>query len=277
MKKSSMKKRKKFVEGGLNSAGSYAVDQEEYPKAESPKAESPKAEAEADDNYEKEAKKKRPSIPLSQENIDKMSYGEAFKYFRGKGKGTKFTWRGSKQAAYKKGEEPDSWKKKAEAPKADAPKAESKPAAPAPKAETKAEKTVRANPNLSPSEKAKQLEAPKPAAPAPAPKAETKPAPKPAAPAPRPSTGNSSSGTINRGSPAPARTTKYSYTDKSGKRTDVDFPEGTTPDQADAKFLKMFAKGGSVGMKRGGMSSGGKTHARGGGIESKGKTRCRYC
>ena len=47
---------------------------------------------------------------LSQEDIDKMSYSEAFKHFRDQGAGTKFTWRGSKQAAYKKGEEP--WKSK---------------------------------------------------------------------------------------------------------------------------------------------------------------------
>ena len=39
-----------------------------------------------------------------------MSYSEAFKHFRDQGAGTKFTWRGSKQAAYKKGEEP--WKSK---------------------------------------------------------------------------------------------------------------------------------------------------------------------
>ena len=192
----------------------------------------------ADDNYIDDAYKKRPSIPKedpSQADIDKMSYGEAFKYFRGKGAGTKFTWRGSKQAAYRKGEEPDSWKKKA-APA----KAEDKPA---PKAETK------------------------PAAAAPAPKA---------APKAAPSSGNS--GAINRSKPS-ADTVKYSFWDNSGKRHDVDFPSGTTPDQADSKFATMsFARGGGV-ERKGKTDSKVVRMAKGGSIDGcvqRGKTKCKY-
>jgi len=77
------------------------------------------------------AEKPQGSKGLSQADIDKMSYGEAFRHFRGQGSGTKFTWRGSKQAAYKKGEEPESLKKSAAAPKPAAAKTEApKPAAP---------------------------------------------------------------------------------------------------------------------------------------------------
>lgn len=54
---------------------------------------------------------------ISQADIDKMSYGEAFKHFRAKGAGTKFTYKGSKQAAYREGEAPESWKKKDATPK----------------------------------------------------------------------------------------------------------------------------------------------------------------
>ena len=75
---------------------------------------------------EENARKAAAPKGLSQADIDKMSYSEAFKHFRGQGSGTKFTWRGSKQAAYKKGEEPESLKKSAAAPKPAAPK----PAAP---------------------------------------------------------------------------------------------------------------------------------------------------
>jgi hypothetical protein len=79
-------------------------------KSQAPKAEAPK------------------SKELSQADIDKMSYGEAFKHFRAKGKGTKFTYKGNKQAAYREGEEPESFKKNTAKP---APKAEAaKPASP---------------------------------------------------------------------------------------------------------------------------------------------------
>jgi hypothetical protein len=94
------------------------LEDEDKAKAEAPKAEAPKAEAPK-------------SKELSQADIDKMSYGEAFKYFRAKGAGTKFTYKGNQQAAYRSGEEPESWKKKAEAPK---PKA--KPAMPSAKPPT---------------------------------------------------------------------------------------------------------------------------------------------
>jgi hypothetical protein len=40
------------------------------------------------------------------------TFKEAFKKARAKGKGTEFTWRGKKIAAYREGEEPESWKKK---------------------------------------------------------------------------------------------------------------------------------------------------------------------
>jgi hypothetical protein len=58
---------------------------------------------------------------ISQADIDKMSYNEAFKHFRAKGKGTTFTYKGSKQAAYRKGEEPESFKKNVAKPKTEAP------------------------------------------------------------------------------------------------------------------------------------------------------------
>jgi len=63
---------------------------------------------------------------LSQEDIDKMSYSQAFKHFRNKGVGTKFTWRGSKQAAYKEGEGPSSKSAKSSAPKVEVEKTETK-------------------------------------------------------------------------------------------------------------------------------------------------------
>ena len=39
------------------------------------------------------------------------TFAEAFKEARAKGKGTEFTWNGKKVAAYRAGEEPESWKK----------------------------------------------------------------------------------------------------------------------------------------------------------------------
>jgi hypothetical protein len=68
---------------------------------------------------------------LSQEDIDKMSYSQAFKHFRNKGVGTKFTWRGSKQAAYKEGEGPSSKSAKSSTPKVEVEKTETKVEMPA--------------------------------------------------------------------------------------------------------------------------------------------------
>lgn len=67
------------------------------------------------------------------------TFAEEFKKARAKGAGTVFDWKGQKIAAYRAGEEPESWKKgkeepKKEEPKKEAPKSESKPA---PKSESK--------------------------------------------------------------------------------------------------------------------------------------------
>jgi hypothetical protein len=47
------------------------------------------------------------------------TFAEAFKEARAKGKGTEFTWNGKKIAAYRAGEEPESWKKSAKKTSAD--------------------------------------------------------------------------------------------------------------------------------------------------------------
>jgi len=44
-------------------------------------------------------------------NAQPKTFAEAFRQARAKGAGTEFTWNGKKIAAYKPGEEPDSWKK----------------------------------------------------------------------------------------------------------------------------------------------------------------------
>ena len=87
----------KFAKGGFADDGGEMDDNaplsRNNPSADMPgipKAEAPK------------------SKELSQADIDKMSYGEAFRHFRAKGAGTKFTYKGNKQAAYREGEEPES-------------------------------------------------------------------------------------------------------------------------------------------------------------------------